>query len=219
MSDPGAGMGGGPEDRKLQRELALYRGLAINAYAGLEQSLFMIMADLGEIPHATARLIFFRISNARARNEIVDKLKKAKFGSKNNLFWNSVMKEIGLLDQRRNQVVHWHTNIFLGGDWAGVPSSSGLSNPGQLGGASPKMTIADLKDFSSRCNVFSQALHQIVFYWRMVPPGTMTPSLEIFQRPLTYPPPPGHPLFPKPKALHTRPRSSRPKSRSRPSRP
>lgn len=91
---------GGPDHQAATQRLALLRGFAINAYAGLEQSLCLALSHVGDMPPATAATIFFKVTNTRSRNEIIITLKKRKYGDRHNFFWNSIFKEVGRLDEK-----------------------------------------------------------------------------------------------------------------------
>jgi hypothetical protein len=98
-----------------QNALPLSRALAIQAYATLEFSLSTIFAQWLGTSVDVAGLVFFRITNTHARNRILDDLKKKRLESNYNLFWNSLLSLIRTIDQRRNEIVHWHivNNIDL----------------------------------------------------------------------------------------------------------
>jgi RecB family exonuclease len=84
------------------------RANAIQAYAKLEFSLSIVFSRLLGTQPDIAGLVFFRITNTYQRNGILEDLKKHRFGNEYNLFWNSIMKIIRQIDQRRNEIVHWH---------------------------------------------------------------------------------------------------------------
>ena len=68
------------------------RGKAIQGYANLEQALAMLFAILAGTDSDTANIIFFKITNADARNKIIEKLFQKKLGDQHNLFRNSLIR-------------------------------------------------------------------------------------------------------------------------------
>jgi hypothetical protein len=98
-----------------QDAILLARASAIQAYASLELSLSLRFAEWLGAPIDAAGLVFFRITNTYSRTRILDDLKKRKFQEQYNLFWNSLVALIRTIDQRRNEIVHWHVvnNIDL----------------------------------------------------------------------------------------------------------
>ena len=98
-----------------QEAILLARASAIQAYAALERSLSFLFAQWLGTPIDVAGLVFFRITSTHARNRILDDLKKKKLENQYNLFWNSLLALTRTIDQRRNEIVHWHivNNIDL----------------------------------------------------------------------------------------------------------
>ena len=56
------------------------RGKAVQAYARLEQALCRIFADISGTAPQIAAIIFFRIQSTRARNDVLDKLLRLRYG-------------------------------------------------------------------------------------------------------------------------------------------
>ena len=112
VTDP-SGPSGGPIDQSVvsrlleQDQIWAERGKAIQSYALLEQSLNMLFSQLSDTTESVAGTIFYKISNASARNSIIEKLLKTKYNAKFNLFWNSYLKLLRPIDLRRNEIVHW----------------------------------------------------------------------------------------------------------------
>lgn len=189
-------------------QIATLRGRAINTYAGLEQFLCNAFIRFGEMEPEVASIIFFKITNARSRNEILDKLKKRAWKDQYNIFWNSLVKEINQIDGKRNEIVHWHTRTNLSGDKDKLVSSFGLQ-PGSLYSESPPKTAEDLEEFIVRCGRCADALNMFTMALYDLPQILAQPPWpEIFQLPLTYPIQSGHPLSPRPSIPDSPPRSS-----------
>jgi hypothetical protein len=67
------------------------RGKAIQSYANLEQALLTLFASLSGLKHDAAAIIMFKITSVDARSSILEKLFRRRFGSKFNLFRNSLI--------------------------------------------------------------------------------------------------------------------------------
>lgn len=97
------------------------RGLAIEAYAGLESALNYLFGHLLETSPDKAGVVFFRVVNSRARNTMLEDLLDKKHRKKYDDFFRGISgapgqkRQPGLfamitaLDQQRNEIVHWHT--------------------------------------------------------------------------------------------------------------
>lgn len=98
-------------------EFLILRAEAIGAYANIEQSLASLLADLLGSDRESAAIVFFRVTNAKSRSQIIEALLPKKFGSKFDHFWKGIpntphkkglLNLLNGLDQERNRVVHWH---------------------------------------------------------------------------------------------------------------
>lgn len=174
------------------------RGHAIQAYASVEFSMCMFLADLMGTTRDVAGVIFYRIVNTRSRNAILDELYRKKYGDTYRAFWKSIQKHVQALDQRRNEIIHWHVavNIYVADD--GEQKYTGSLMPPNYWGHNPNtpaISADDLKEFIARCDVVSRANNILFMHLNgSVPQVPPSPWLEIFQRPLDYPLPDGHPL-------------------------
>jgi hypothetical protein len=187
------------------------RGRAIDAYAGLEQSLCHLLSMFSETKFDVASIIFFKITSAQARDAILEKLVKRKFGNAYSVFWNSVTRLNGQLAQTRNEIVHWTVRELIINNG---PPSVGLKPPSihdVIDPNKPERTAKDLIEFIDKCKFVSSLCVQFWSYLQPnKPPGVLTPEQEnawrdIFQQPATYPPPSSHPLCQKPKEPETPP--------------
>lgn len=166
------------------------RGYAIAQYAYYEEALACLFAYLIGLPPQLAGIPFFKINNARSRVAILERLLKKKHGATYNIFWNSLIKELQKLDNQRNNVVHWTTVITCS-----EPPVVDLIPPNywDSDANTPAMNLQDLEEFSAKCNFFTATLSFFLYTLQgepFVPPAW----LGIFQLPVTYPPPTGHPL-------------------------
>ncbi|MDB5602044.1 MAG: hypothetical protein JWN71_4088 [Xanthobacteraceae bacterium] len=100
------------------------RGKAIQGYANIEQSLASFFAVLAGTDQKSANIIFFKITNAGARNAIIEKLFQNKLGTRHNLFRNSLVKHLGPIDRERNEIVHWNVVNNVAANADGSPSST-----------------------------------------------------------------------------------------------
>jgi hypothetical protein len=179
------------------------RGMAIQSYALLEQALGDLFAGLSDTNPIIAGITFFRLTSTRARNTILEKLFKNKFRSEYNLFRNSLFKQLPPIDIERNQIVHWNAineiarsddgtsatgTLFLQAPFLWMPDERG-----------PRLSIDDLLTFIEKCIFFaaivrmfsSIIVHHREFYG--FSPDFQDAWRDIFQQPITYPPPADHP--------------------------
>lgn len=182
--------------QKLDAQIATHqiwsvRGRAIDNYAQLEQSLCALLAYLAGTSRDVAAVIFFKITNARARNDILDKLVRKKHGTTYALWWNSFIKDVGLIDRWRNEVVHWHSITDLDNaadDFEKAVTGVSLEPPNFWDSEEngPKHTVETLTEFcfdcdylARSCNVFGEVLK-----------GHRTNRVEVatYERPIIYPP-------------------------------
>src|SRR4051794_30862433 len=88
-------------------DFLVVRAAAIQSYADLEQGTCRLFAHLTGLSDRVAGIIFFKLSNARSRLAILERLKRLKYGNTFSLYFNSLTKEIQRLDGTRNNIVHW----------------------------------------------------------------------------------------------------------------
>jgi hypothetical protein len=103
------------------RKLQIARADAIQSYTGLEQTLCELFSYLSDTNPAVAGTIFFRLTNASSRSDILHKLMRMKHGDEYRLFFNSVLKLVRLMDGIRNEIIHWHMLGFGGEGPDGKP--------------------------------------------------------------------------------------------------
>ena len=175
---------------------------AIQSYAQLEQSLCHIMAYTGDIKGDVAATIFFKIAAASARNSILEKLIRKKFGDRFNLFWNAFFKDLRVTDQRRNEIVHWNvvnSISFKDEHTAVVTPTLNPPNFWDRDKNTPSLGIPELVAFIAKCSTYSRLC--TMFFASTsgkMPLDAAKEWLDIFQQPLVYPLPEDHPLNRKP---------------------
>ncbi len=174
------------------------RATAINLYAEYEQSLHMVYAHLLRIEPDWSGVTFFRLNNARARLDIVERLLKKRHGDTYNHFWNSLKKHLRRLDEVRNQIVHW--TIY--DQTQGGKRFMALIRPNfwdiESWANSPYVGAAELYDFMERAEFFTRLLNA----WLAVLRGdehVPEPWRQMCQQLVPYPPPSTHPLYRKPR--------------------
>ena len=181
-------------------EFMIARAGAVQAYATIEQSLCTIFASMLQVPNAYAGVVFFRMSTARARNATVEALVRKRLGSEFNPFMNSIVAMLKQIDQRRNEIVHWHMVHSVSSQPQGpLAHSWSLTPPNfwDMSASTPKINISDLEDFSSKCDVIHRALNMFHVATNpsfALPDETRQSWLERFRQPLAYPLPDTHPL-------------------------
>jgi hypothetical protein len=181
------------ERRNAEEELQLARARAIQSFSALEQSLASLFTHLLGTSPDKAGVVFFKISDARARLDILEALLKKAHGATYNLFWNSIRKLLKDLIQERNQIVHWQTLIHVGN---GPRVTLTPPNIWDLDGNTPQKSAVDIQAFESKAvfvtkflNMFltliTGALKQVV---------GEEPWDVLCREAVIYPPPEGHPL-------------------------
>lgn len=199
------------EFSRIHREkylaLCTARGIAMNAYAGIEQHLAALLATFGQMPEDVAFTILYRIVNSRSRLEILDKLKKRKIGGEYALFWNSLIAEIKKIDQRRNELAHWHADVQLESGYRPNVSRVVLKPPSYGYGGEAELTIEKCEDFAHHCAIIADTMNMFWAAMEKRPPPTDA-LLDIFQRPIVYPLLEGDPLSLTLEKLYSPPRSS-----------
>jgi hypothetical protein len=184
--------------------LMLARGVSIQAYAGVEQSLcFLFSRFLGTTPEL-ASFVFYKINNSRARNTIMIDLLKRQHELRQHLeFMKSAIKFIQPLDQNRNEIVHWHALSNTVTSVTGKTTEVMLAPPNfwttPIKGSAPydKFTVESLNEFTEKCHFISKIL--MMFFTDIsplfTPKGSTPPAWQkIFLEPVVYPAPTGHPL-------------------------
>ncbi|MHB8150417.1 MAG: hypothetical protein ACYDIB_09670 [Desulfobulbia bacterium] len=183
-----------PKD-EVSRDFLVARAVAIARYAMLEYSLAQLFAHLMGVEPDVAGVIFFRINNSRARNSAIERFLKKKHGNAYNIFWNSLEKQLRILDGKRNNVVHWATSTTISVD-TNPQSTVKLElippNFWDRTESTPAISTEDLYDFILQCDFISRLVN--IFWWRLSGLGDVSAGLDIFQQPVAYPPPDTHPL-------------------------
>jgi len=181
------------------------RAHAIQAFANVESALSMMFSQWLGIGLDLGGLVFFRIVNTHSRNRILDDLKRHHFQDQYALFWNSLLKLIRQIDQRRNEIVHWHIVNTVNLD---LPHEKGstltLSPPtGWTIKSPPSVNESDLQEFIEKCHFASRLATMFSLLKSQHVDQLGDTWLDIFQQPVIYPPPDNHPLSPNSKALET----------------
>jgi hypothetical protein len=208
-------------------KLRIARALAIEAYAALEWALVVLFARLLDTTNDKAAIIFFKITNANARNEILGGLLEETHQSKYHTYWHGqagaqgqkkitgLLALIPQLDQQRNFIVHWHqsSTVTSAGEkwddlrlpyyWVRGPHRQPITVPAleefRFKAAFVQLSIFYFTQFTSKSSdVFLRAYG-----------GELATWTRIFEQPVPYPPASNHPLVQKTKEHLAPPRSSR----------
>jgi hypothetical protein len=178
-----------------QNRPMLARARAINTYADLENLLCLVLSALLEVEAKTAGIIFYRIPNTRSRNVVLEELLKERHGAIYRVFWNSVMKELSLLDEERNKIVHWHSILIPYGDYIPTKPRKGetLLVPANIHAMTentPFMGQEEIKAFIDRCDHLCRLMTMFIGLLHDQFAGPLRDTLlEICQSPIEYPPP------------------------------
>jgi hypothetical protein len=194
-------------------KLQLARAEAIEAYARFESCLSILFGFLLGTPSLKSSVIFYKITNANNRNQIIESLIKIEHGDKYKVYWHGEAKSGGKsglfkliyqLDQTRNEIIHWtvHRTIATTELNAQIeklvpPNSFRFQNVGKA------ISIAELNNFIAKANFVSGSVLNFAINTAkgiQVHGSARDPWLPILQQPVTYPPPSDHPLAPIPKA-------------------
>jgi hypothetical protein len=180
--------------------LMVLRAKAIDSYANLEMTLSTLFGRLLGVKPDVAGIILFRVTNAGARNSIVEKILHHRYGKKYNLYWNSVKALLRPLDQRRNEIVHWHMATYPNfGRTGKITSASAILAPLNIWErrrSKGKLREKDLADFALKCEFVEAALWHLAVYGigRIGKRGPRSTWQDILRRPIDYPPAPAHPI-------------------------
>jgi hypothetical protein len=177
-------------------QLRIARGKAIQSYAGLERALCSLLANFLQASPDIAATLFYRNANANSRNEILCRLFEKRYGDgEYGPFWKSAINRVSGLDRRRNEIVHWQEaefqdggkiqlNLIAGNLWDRTPNSVSLG-------------IDELNGFVAECDFVTRSLSMFDVLLNgalQKSTGSSQPWHDICQKPMTYPPPDGHPL-------------------------
>lgn len=185
----------GDAGKLAQFEFIAYRGIAIQHYQALEQALCTVFSWASGTTPSVAGTIFFKITSTRSRMSILDRLVKKKMGSRYRTFWNAYLKEVGAIDQQRNEIVHWGTGVRVSADKKSARLFLTPPNFWDRSEETPEYSTRDLAAFGDKCDVYARALNMFWLACCSLPDvPEYQPWRDIFQQPLGYPLPPAHPL-------------------------
>ncbi|NJM33469.1 MAG: hypothetical protein HC850_00855 [Rhodomicrobium sp.] len=211
---------GKPADNALPFHVE--RAKAIQAYASVELALSHLLAILLGTSFDLAGLVFFRITSANSRNAIIESLLEKRYGTTYQAYWHGIPNTphkrglftwIKQLDQRRNEIVHWHTvnNIHIEGDTH--TSTLTLSRPNAWAFRSEiqSITVEDMCEFCAKAAFASRSITMFMLLLNgdleKIPDAKQTWH-DICQQPCIYPPPDTHPLSQNYEAHQIPPESS-----------
>jgi hypothetical protein len=189
------------------------RGHAIQSYANLEQSLCRLFVLVSGTTPDVAGVIFFKITSTAYRDKMLARLVEKKYGNKYEAFWESLGKLIAQITQRRNEIVHWSVAMTI--DAARGTQIPTLVLPNiydwlLTDKAEPPITTEGLIEFKIKCDTITRLcnMFQMIHKHSHWPAELMKTWLDIFQKPVVYPMPEGHPLFQKKPKPESQPPSS-----------
>lgn len=194
--------------KAVRVEFLLSRGLAVEAYAGLEHKLCDLFAYVAGTSREASPIIFFKITNTGARNAILEKLLRLRHGTDYNLFWNSFVKMLGQTDVQRNEVVHWTYACWTDEELPSPPKARLLPAHGDWPPTTPYYDAERLNAFASKCRFLTELCMHFVIHLTPNSPwkSAITDAwLDIFRQPITYPIPATHPLHQNPPAPESPP--------------
>ena len=183
-----------------KQDFMIARAEAIEAYSRLEQILCEAFAYFGDMSNHTAGTIFFRISAARSRREMLDKLKVQKAGVGYSPYWNSILGLLAPLEDERNKVVHWALAVAIyvnmGTQEHRFYTMLKTPNFWSWTDKTPELFQEDLEIFAGRCQLVGESVrHFLALLSGKLDGAERDTWREICQQPLTYQLPPDHPLY------------------------
>jgi hypothetical protein len=189
------------ENEKTYENFHALRGKAIDAYAKLDSSLFILFVMLGEIRWDIAGVIYHNIIDTRTRGRILSKLMRKKYKDQYRIFWRSLERGVARITEARNKIVHHvvgHMQNPVTKQFAPVLIYGDVSNFNIKD--QPPIDISQIEAFVKECDFYHRLIN--MFYTSLTPTidsvwdeATRQSWREIFQQPIVYPPPNNHPLF------------------------
>lgn len=180
----------------------------------IEQNLNSLFANLLQSTPQLAGIVFYRITNTSSRNAVIESLIEQRHGSKYEAYLNGIPNTpnrkglfslIRQLDQRRNEIVHWHTLHDVVMDAGKTTSTLYLTKPNAWSFPTEvqKITVEDMQAFCEKATFTAKS----IAHFDLTAAGWITDEtalrdawIEICQQPCIYPPPDTHPLSPNYKA-------------------
>lgn len=187
------------------------RSKALEQYSALEHALLMLFAALLETRPELAAQVFYRLG-AAGRNRMFEALLHRKFDDKYDAYWygtsdnrdTGLMRMIRSLDDRRHQFAHWKLSAFVYPEGQKERDGVYLVKPEHgFSAAEPHQVSKEhMEEFVERAhfvtvNVINFAGLAAGSPYVGADRGRRDTWLEIFSRPILYPPPQGHPLAPQ----------------------
>jgi hypothetical protein len=193
-------------------QFLILRAQAIGGYSDLEQAFCSCLAHFAGTSGLVAATIYFRVSAARSRSEIIDKLKRQKLGVIFTGYWDSALALGRQLDEDRNKIVHWSVAAAIFHSEDDKPYFDVALKPPNYwvwSEGSDEIFSEELDRFSARCEFLCRSLLMLLDFLdgKIEGPAHET-WREIFQQQLVYPPPPDHPLSQRTKVRTYQPESS-----------
>jgi hypothetical protein len=184
--------------------LMIRRAYAIDAYARVEQSLCGLFGHVMGTTRELAVIVFYRITNTHSRNRIIEELIEKRYGDAYNAYLNGIpntphrsglLSIIRQLDQKRNEIVHWHMGLTFR-----VPQRVGPSlmkpdtHPFTLDPNHPIITSDEMIDFSRKAYFVSRSVNGLLWFLqnKTADDPACATWQEIFAQPASYPPPDNH---------------------------
>ena len=184
--------------REAKTEFHVARSEAITSYAQLEQNMAFLFAGLmGKISLRKAFIAFEAISSLRARLVMLEKLLTRDHGDTYQKFFTGFIRDVGGINNTRNNIVHWIIYTTSRGEEPFDPSRDIFlgEHPNLFG--EETMLLHEINEFSRETEFYSLLLLYFrTFLKEPNLPGdpNKTSWHDIFQSKPVYPPPLGHPL-------------------------
>lgn len=185
-------------NQKLQDEIDLERGRAIDSFAKLESALCQILVGLGNLSYQTASTIFYSNISLQPRVEMISALIEEAFGDTFKEFWSSVCKMIYSLNKQRNKIVHWHSYPVFDGKQDLNHTKCILIHPiikNEDNKKFSEVAIHSIQEFSKQATYVSQVLLRFRLCFDNSMPVLQQNDIRKFSSNILSYPPPKNDLF------------------------
>lgn len=185
-------------NQEHQDSIDLERGRAINAFAKLESTLCLLLAESGNLNYKTASIIFYSNISLQPRVEIITAILDELCGDKFALFWDSARRSIDSLNKQRNKIVHWHSYPVFDGKKEFENTGCILIHPVVESEKLSKLSIHDIKQFTKKTEYIADVFSKFRGCFNNSVDILQQQDIELFSTyEITYPPSTDDPLFKK----------------------
>lgn len=137
---------------KEVEQMHLARGYAINRFAELEMALSNALAYFANMDLTTAYTVFYKLGTTSARLSLMEEFFERRYGKNHAAFWQAIAKDVRLLNDERNKIVHWPIGVLV----AGQPVKLSPGNIIQrIGGNKKAIELSDVWLFGEKTSLLT----------------------------------------------------------------